>query len=295
MGGPVAVVRAEMGDGGTFLHPPAEHERHGMGQMLLVKGLQVRPAASRRELERAYALVHANYVARGYMEEHPSGMRVSVFNALPTTVTFVSVLRRELLGTVTLVADSPLGLPMDEVFHDRLQALRARGRKVAEVTMLADRRGEFFRTFPMVKLLMKRVFDCATLVMQADDLCIAINPRHQEYYERYLLFEPFSGPVALPSVRGHPAVGERLDLNTASQRCSGRRELQEQFFMARTPTALLRERYVWQMRDLREVFVRKTSVFRDAPPRAVAYLREVYPDCPWHRWCPQGAAAGDAS
>lgn len=47
-------------------------------------------ARSRQELERAYILTHEEYVRLGYMSPHPSGMRVSIYHALPTTRTFVA-------------------------------------------------------------------------------------------------------------------------------------------------------------------------------------------------------------
>ncbi|NIM71012.1 MAG: hypothetical protein GTO48_11300, partial [Xanthomonadales bacterium] len=77
-----------------------------------------------------------------------------------------------------------------EIYHEEVQPLRRRGRRLTEATMLADRRRQIRRALPMLMQLMKRVFDQATLMLHADDLCITINPRHETYYERYLLFEP---------------------------------------------------------------------------------------------------------
>lgn len=255
-----------------------------MGDLLLLDGLDVRPAATLAELEEAFRLVYESYLERGYVSEDPTRIRVSVFNALPTSVTYVAVLRGTVIATVTAVRDTPFGLPMDTVYHDEVQALRDRGRKLIEVTMLSDRRRDMRRALPMLCLLMKRVFDYATLVIQADDLVIAVNPRHENYYERSLLFEPLGGIRTYPSVEHHPAVAKRLDLGTVREKAGERRELQKQFFMNRTPFNVLKSGYRLDCDDLEYLFVKISHTFRDALPKAIDYLRKVYPDCPWDRW-----------
>ena len=87
-----------------------------------------RPAVSRKEIKDAFRLVYRRYVERGYIEENPAKMRFTVFNALPDTTTFTCVLRGEVVSTATVVADSPAGLPADEIFREELDELRRQGR-----------------------------------------------------------------------------------------------------------------------------------------------------------------------
>lgn len=247
-------------------------------------GVSVRPAASRDELEQAYRLVYASYRRRDYIDESQSGIRVSIYNAFPSTVTFVSVLEETVIATVTLVPDSPVGLPMDEIYHEEVAGLRRDHRRLAEVTMLADRRSEVRRALPMLLLLMKRVFDYATLVLDADDLCITINPRHEGYYERYLMFRPLGGLREYPSVRGNPALAKRLDLRQSQQDKAATDELVELFLANRTPPHLLADLYRMTPEDLEYFFVRRSPVFMEASEEAVRCLQSFYPDCPWDEW-----------
>jgi hypothetical protein len=150
--------------------------------------IYVRPAASRDEFEQAFALVYQNYLRRGYVSPSSSQIRLSKFNIVPETATFVGVLNGQVIATVSLVPDSMLGLPMDDIYADRLRPLRDTGRRLTEVTMLADRRLEINRTLPMLLSLMKLVFDYARTQLMADDICITINPRHEAFYRRYMLF-----------------------------------------------------------------------------------------------------------
>jgi hypothetical protein len=246
----------------------------------------VRPAQSREEFEQAFRLVYQSYLDRGYIEESPQQIRLSVFNAFPTSVTLVSVVRETVVATVSLVKDTPVGLPMDEIYHNEVQQLRNAGRRLIEVTMLADRRRELHRALTMVLELMKRVFDYAALVANANDLCITINPRHETYYESFLLFEPLGGLKAYPSVRNNPALAKRLDLDHVREKCDGNQELIERFFTDRTPLNVLEGGYRMTADDLHYFFVELTTAFRDASPEVRECLRGYYPACPWEEWLP---------
>ena len=244
----------------------------------------VRPAASRKELEQAYRLVYHCYLQRGYVHRDPFEIRLSIFNAFPGAITFVGTMAEEVISTVSLVPDTPVGLPMDEIFHHELQTLRANGRRLAEVTMLADRRAEFRRTLPMLLQLMKLVFDYATLVLKANDLCITINPRHAKFYKRYLLFEPMGGPKSYPSVRDNPALAERLNLDDAPAACNGHENLQKQFLENRTPIARFEDRYRMTCNDLHYFCIEVAPVLRSAQRTVLNHLRKVRSDCPWDAW-----------
>ncbi len=246
--------------------------------------LQVRPAVSREELAEAYHLVYSTYLRRGYIGPNPARVRLSVHNAFPSSVTFVAALRGDIIATVSLIPDTPVGLPMDEIYHDELQERRDAGKTLAEVTMLADRRFELRRSLPMLLRLMKLVFDHATLVLHANDLCITINPRHDSFYRRYLLFQGLGEQKSYPSVRNNPALAQRLDLDTVREACEGNERLLRHFYQNRTPMDRLTDRYLMSPEDLHYFFVEQTPTFRESPADLITCLRAYYPDCPWDDW-----------
>jgi len=256
--------------------------------------VEVRPAADRKELENAYRLVYQSYLHRGYIEPNPHQLRMTLFNAIPETVTFVSLHQKETIATVSLVPDSPAGLPMDEIYHDEVESLRRKGHRLAEVTMLADRRLEIRRTLPVLLSLMKLVFDYARYVLKLNDLCITINPRHDEFYKRYLLFDDLGELRTYPSVRGNPAVARRLDLDHVRAKCEGHPLLLRLFFEELTPRALLEQRYLLSADDIR-YFAELLPIVRHAPDALLSYLRKCYPELPWEQWLsgkePRHAAA----
>lgn len=253
--------------------------------LLTQEGLIVRPAASRKELEHAYRRVYWSYRKRAYVEDTPSHMRLSVFNAFPSTVTLVSILRGEVIASVTLVPDTEIGLPMDQIYSQELRGLRESGRKLVEATMFADRRNrDFRRSVPMLLVLMKHAFDYCCFIAKADDICITINPRHEDFYQEYLIFKTLGPQRAYPSVLDNPAIAKRLNLNTIKEDLRDNPTLRRLFLEDRIPPSRLRERYRLGCEDLEYFFVEMTDSFKDAPSGAVNTLKRHYPRCPWQKW-----------
>jgi len=246
--------------------------------------VEVRPVASRDEAEEAYRLVYHSYLKRQYIEPDDHELRLSAFSALPDSVTFVGTLAGRVISTISLVPDTSLGLPMEEIYSAEVGQLRERGRRPTEVTMLADRRLELRRTLPMLLSLMKLVFDYASLVLKATDLCITVNPRHSKFYQRYLLFEALGDLRLYPAVRNNPAVAKRLDLETVRQRCERNELLLHLFFENRTPPETFNERYRMDCDALRYFFMELTPVFKNLEPETLDSLEAFHRACAWEEW-----------
>jgi hypothetical protein len=176
----------------------------------------VKQAETQEELEAAYRLVHQSYVEAGYMDPHPSGLRVRAFEVLPQTATFIAVENGEVIGTISLIVDSPLGLPMEESYREEVNALRAQGRKIAEVSSLAVAKGS--RNLGIFVRLCKYMTLFAISV-GVEDLCIAISPEHAPFFKEVYLFETMGEVRSYSSAKEDPVVALRLDLNTFPALC----------------------------------------------------------------------------
>jgi hypothetical protein len=64
----------------------------------------------------AYELVYRLYRERGYADENQSRMWLSLYNLLPDTTTLIVLRGDEVVGTLTVVCDGPLGLPGDTLY-----------------------------------------------------------------------------------------------------------------------------------------------------------------------------------
>jgi hypothetical protein len=183
--------------------------------MLEIPNLRVGLASETDTYDAAFRLVHDQYVWRGYMAPTPSGRRLTVHHALPTTKVFIARRLDRLVGTLTLVQDSMLGLPLDDLYRDEVARLRAQGRRIAEVAALATA-AECRRTgIVVLSHLMRMVVTYALKIAGVNDLCITVNPRHVEFYRTCLRFETIGPERAYGKVNGAPAVALRLDLDVA--------------------------------------------------------------------------------
>jgi hypothetical protein len=178
----------------------------------LSESLDLGLSTDRDTLEQAFRLVHDQYVARGYMSPAPSGWRLSLHNALPSTRVFVARSGGRVVGTLTLIPDSPLGLPMSEIYSDELAALRQSGRRIGEVSALVV--DPEYKQIGMAILmrLIRMMIIYAAEAAGLEDLCIAINPHHAALYRKAFDFQTI-GPIKhYGKVNGAPAVALRLDL-----------------------------------------------------------------------------------
>jgi hypothetical protein len=195
---------------------------------LIRKGLVIDPswaddvvfkvADTREELEAAYRLVHDVYVEEGYEDLRKPGVRVNLRYALPTTATIVGKIGDQVVITLTIIADSPLGLPMDMIFSRELFPLRRDGRWIAEIGALAShpdfRRRQQTMALFADKAIMKYAINC----LKVDDVVIAINPKHVWVYKHLLCFENLSKDVKeYRYVNDAPAVAMRLDAKNCQE------------------------------------------------------------------------------
>jgi hypothetical protein len=176
-------------------------------------GLDFGLATDRDTFEQALRLQHDQYVAQGYMDPHPSGLRLSVHHALPSTYVFVARAANRVVGTMTLIADSDLGLPMDEIYSDDLRGLRRERSGLTEFSGLALDPDYKSSGVAILLRLIRMVVLHAIQVLHLSDVCIAINPRHAAFYRKAFYFEDLGGLKPYGKVNGAPAVALRLDLD----------------------------------------------------------------------------------
>ncbi len=238
--------------------------------------LLFRIAQTTDELVQAYKLVYRNYLRAEYIDPHPSEMRYSAFNVLPQTSTFVAKLRDSVVTTASIVFDSPLGLPMDLIYHDELDDLRRAGARLAEVTMLADRRRAGMRTIPSLLQLFKLVLHYTLRQEHVTDVVITINPSHDAFYTRYLPFDNLAGLRYYPSVKNAPALAKRSHLAELTDRTKWAR-LYDFFMQMESPDLVLATKKRWTEQELRDLFVIRRNILPRLPEPQLDYVRSCYP------------------
>lgn len=169
-------------------------------------------ANDRQTRERAYALAYDIYKECGYVPKGSRDLCVFDFDAQPDTFTLlVEDSNGRDVATVTLVFDSPIGLPCDEIFAFELMPLRAGGRHLVEVTRLAMVR-ELACSKHLLLQLFNLIYIYAAHIKFRSDFVIEVNPRHLAFYMRLLRFEQLGPERPCMRVGGAPAVLLRLNL-----------------------------------------------------------------------------------
>jgi len=245
-----------------------------------------RVARTRNELEQGFGLVYSEYKRKGYIPKgFKSKLRISLYNALPSTTTFVAMQNKRVVASVTLIPDSPLGIPMDKLYKKEVDKLRKQKCKVAEASQLSiDTRlfGKgFFSMFNFNKLififrLFKLVLDHALRVDGITDFCIAINPK-QQYLYKFLGFQQI-GPLRYYGlVNRAPAIAFRLNLQGLRDRMQDRRGAYEIFFGKQTDPKLFNNKFKMSPKDLNYFFVNKSDLFEKAASKQLKIIKNCYP------------------
>lgn len=180
--------------------------------------LVLKIADTKEELEACFRLLHDAYVASGFMKPDPSGMRVTIYHALPTTTTLCAKFDGEVVGTMSLIREGVFGFPLQSIFD--LSAVRAKEGNIAEISALAVH-PKFRKTGGAILFpLMKFMYEYCTEFFDTRHLVIAVNPNRIEMYESLLFFERLQENVVdnYDFANGAPAVGGVLDLHGAKGR-----------------------------------------------------------------------------
>jgi hypothetical protein len=252
--------------------------------------LVLKIAETRDELESCFRVLHDTYVHEGFMRPDPSGLRVTIYHALPTTTTLLAKLGGEVVGTISLVRESALGFPMQKIFH--LGDIRHTGGTIAEVSSLAVAR-RFQKQGGIVLFpLMKFMYEYSTRFFDTRHLVIAVNPNRIGLYEAILFFKRLKQNTVdhYDFVNGAPAIGAHLDLKLAPEvfrRCYGHkpdiRNLYRYFVDVRLPNIHFPEKRFYTTNDpvmtpdlLDYFFNKRTSVFGSLRDREKRLLHTIY-------------------
>ncbi|MEJ6008022.1 GNAT family N-acetyltransferase [Paucibacter sp. AS339] len=252
--------------------------------------LELKIAETKEELEQCFRILHDAYVSSGFMKPDPSGMRITMYHALPTTTTLCAKYDGRVVGTISMIREGVFGFPLQSVFD--LEGVRIKGGNIAEISALAVH-PDFRKTggailFPLMKFMREycvEYFDTRHLV-------IAVNPEKIELYEALLFFERLQETTVdqYDFANGAPAVGATLDLKHAAEifrsGYKGRpakKNLYSYFFQLKLANIKLPSRRYFTTNDpvmtpelLNYFFNSKTQLFDHLDDRKKSLLWSIY-------------------
>lgn len=271
--------------------------------------LVLKIAETKEELEACFRLLHDAYVSSGFMQPAPSGMRVTIYHALPTTTTLCAKYDGEVVGTISLIRESVFGFPLQAIFD--LREVRAKRGKIAEVSALAVH-PKFRKTGGAILFpLMKFMYEYCTTFFDTRHLVIAVNPNRIEMYESLLFFQRLTETQVenYDFANGAPAVGASLDLlearmvlKRAYNHKTKRKNLYHYFTKLKLPNIVVPGRRFYTTNDpvmtpplLDYFFNQCTRVFDGLGDREKALLYSIYDLPAYHQYLPVGFSEEDAA
>ena len=246
--------------------------------------VEYRLASTRDELEQAYKLIYQEYSIRGLIlpEHYKTPCRITLHLALPGTITIIALKEGKVVGTTSIIPDSPLGLPLDKGYEEEMVQVRKSRRKFCEIGYLSISSHLFprgiFSLFNFSKLdfmctMFRFVADYPYYCMKVDDVFIVTNPKLMLF--KYLTFKEV-GPVKhygfdYSSIKRKPAVLKILDLHKFHKGNIYKRHCGQKI-----PDSILNHRFKMNADDLRYFFVEKSDVFKKATHQERECIRELY-------------------
>ena len=254
------------------------------------KRLVLKIAETEDELEQCFKLLHDAYVGAGFMKPAQSGLRATIYHALPTTTTLCAKYDGQVVGTLSLIRESVFGFPLQAIFD--LKDIRAVGGKIAEVSALAVH-PDFRKTGGAILFpLMKFMYEYCTTFFDTRHLVIAVHPTRIEMYESLLFFERLTENKVdnYDFANGAPAVGASLDLRNAPKKyklCYGKKKrtknMHDYFVRLKMPNIQLPNRRYFTTNDpvmttdlLDHFFNKRTQVFQNLGMREKIMLQSIY-------------------
>jgi hypothetical protein len=161
---------------------------------------------------RVYRFQYQTYEKLGIVNPKKDGLWVTAHDALPETTTLIADDKnRKLVGVLTLVFDSPIGLPADSLFPSEMKIIRKAATHICELISF----GTNEKMRGSVKILAGLLYSSYLFALYArkvTDFVITVHERYERFYCSNLLFSRM-GPVRnYEKVNGEPTVLLHLPL-----------------------------------------------------------------------------------
>jgi hypothetical protein len=260
------------------------------------EGITIERAITIEDLCSAFRLVHDEFVEQGYIDPHPSGMRIRVYEASPETVTFIAKEEGKIVGVTSLVVDSPeFNLPAMNTFYDEIISLRQRGIKVSDGFKIVEGTNwaiiDKYRNTGILSELMRVCLSCGR-VNNWDYILGAVSPTHSFFYD-LMCFDIIGSERDYNNAKNDPVILESVDIKEFNDRMITPRKGDERehidmvnkYFLEDSPYMSKIDKWDQEARAvfantefLKELFINRTDFLSSCSPEE----REKIYDC-WNK------------
>lgn len=182
----------------------------------LPKDLVLKQAETKDEITQALNLVYQSYIDFNYIDPNEAKLRLTKYNILPTTFILIAKYGEEVVGTLSIVPDSALGIPSELTFN--IDDYRNNNTRIAEISSLAIKRGFRKQRGQLLLPLCKIMYLFCTQILKLDGIIVSTIPNVEAFYTDVLLFEKNKLHTIEPNIytKGTPTTCCFLPLNEST-------------------------------------------------------------------------------
>jgi hypothetical protein len=178
--------------------------------------LRCTAARRRHELRTAFQLVYERYYRDGLASWNRLGLRILPHQLLDTSWVLLARRGQKCLGTLSVIEDGAMGLPMEQLYPAEVWQLRRSQTRIAELACFALLDQSPAESMTVLRALLQAACEVG-FRKQVDELVICVHPQRARFYERRLGFEALGPRRFCPWVCGQPAVAMKLTLQAGSR------------------------------------------------------------------------------
>jgi hypothetical protein len=232
---------------------------------------------------RVYRFQYRIYEKLGIVDSKRDGLWVTVHDALPETTTLIAEDHQgKLAGVLTLVFNSPIGLPADSLFPSEMKMIRKPNAQICELISF----GTSEKMRGSVKILAGLLYCSYLFALHArkvTDFVITVHERYERFYCSNLLFSR-TGPIRdYAKVNGEPTVLLHLPLRLPDELRQSRRIFPLSLFSY----SKMQEQAIASIIDLlstpmspqefKSFFIKKADIWNKATFDQMEFIQSIYP------------------
>jgi hypothetical protein len=239
------------------------------------------------DMEDAFKLIYGRYFTMGYQKPESSLMRICFHNLLPVCYPIIVKVNGMVAGTITVIREHSIRLPIEEYFKDEIDRIRTDDSLLCELSGLAvDALLPSIEGRNILLSLFHYAFTLSNDILGSTDFCMIINPRHSSYYEKVFNFVRIGGVKQCSTVNEAPAVPLHLNLKDAEVKM--RKSNPELFiYFSEKGRKKTRERILNELRNQQRLFCSDfvenlsrngNTLFENMTEDRKTILRSYYPE-----------------
>ncbi|MDG2918204.1 hypothetical protein P7M46_09355 [Bisgaard Taxon 10/6] len=176
---------------------------HQLDKLPFIDELRIKFATTSDEFLQAMKLIHQAYKKKGLVNDNKE-CYFSPYILLPKNKIIVIKKNQKVIGTISVIEDSPLGIPMDKVHPEDINSLRKKKINFIEIGAFAI--APKYHHYGLSLLLYRAAFIYINQYTNADCAVIAVHPRVSKLYNNLFQFEVFGNEKEYESLNDAKSI-----------------------------------------------------------------------------------------